>query len=248
MLAGASESSADDQLMAGTVYAIATAEGDPLAGELLAGHFKVAGMRPDQLNAPPLSFNPQLDILATYRSVPDGGVKGDTLYIRVVFDITDTAQRSIVIHELQHARDDRAAGSGSVRPAPGPTQVEMEATAFRVQGRYILEQMLAQAPADRAATAKRLVAQIDDLEGLGLLVEAVSDRARFAPVMAAITTAAIPQMAQDITTLMKSDSTTLEKILRSRIAFTYRLPPDQLPTLDGFVGESILRVPPPSRK
>jgi hypothetical protein len=124
----------------------------------------------------------------------------------------------------------------------------MEATAFRVQGRYVLEQMLAQAPADRAATAKRLVAQIQDLEGLGLLVEAVSDRARFAPVMAAITTAAIPQMAEDITTLMKSDSTTLKKSLLSRIAFTYELPPDQLPFLDGFVGESILRVPPSSRK
>ena len=248
MLAGASDSSAGDQLMAGTVYAIATADEDPLAGELLAGHFKVDGMLSAQLNALPVSSNPQLDILATYQSVPGGGMKGDTLYIRVVFDITDTAQRSIVIHELQHARDDRAAGSGSVRPAPGPTQVEMEATAFRVQGRYVLEQMLAQAPADRTATAQRLVAQIQDLEELGQLIEAVSDRARFAPVMAAITTAAIPQMAQDITILMKSDSTTLEESLRSRIAFTYGLNPDQLPTLDGFVGESILRVPPPSHK
>jgi hypothetical protein len=124
----------------------------------------------------------------------------------------------------------------------------MEATAFRAQGRYVLEQMLAQAPADRAATAKRLVAQIQDLEGLALLVEAVSDSARFAPVMAAITTAAIPEMAEDITSLMKSDSATLEKSLCSHIAATYGLPPDQLPTLDGFVGESILRVAPPGRK
>jgi glycine cleavage system regulatory protein len=108
--------------------------------------------------------------------------------------------------------------------------------------------MLAQAPADRAATAKRLLAQADDLEGLGLVVEAVSDRARFAPVMAAITTAATPLLAQDITNLMKKDSATLEKMLRDHIASTYGLLPGQFPFVDGFVGESLLRVPPPSRK
>jgi hypothetical protein len=130
------------------------------------------------------------------------------------------------------------------------TQLEMEVTAFRAQGRYVLEQVLAQAPADRAAAAQRLIAQIetgliDEILGLGMIIEAVSDRARFAPVMAAITTAASPMRAEDLTNLMKIDATRLEKHLRDLIVSLYKLPADQLPRLDGFLGESVLRVPPP---
>jgi hypothetical protein len=246
MLAGASDSSAGDQLMAGTVYAIAAAAGHPLAGDLLAGHVKVDGMLPAQLGA--LSPNPQVRLIAMYASEAGDGRKGDTLYVPVDLNINDISERSAVIHELRHALDDSAAGPGSVRPAPGLTQVEMEATAFRAQMRYVLEQMLAQAPADRAATAQRLMAQIEELEGLAMIVEAVSDRARFAPVMAAITTAAHPLRAEDIANLMKFDATTLEKHLRDRIMSTYGLPPDQIPKLDGFRGESTLRVPPPPPK
>jgi hypothetical protein len=244
MLAGASDSSAGDQLMAGTAYAIATAAGDPIAGDLLAGHFKVDGVLPAQLNAPPLSYNPQVVVIALYATAAGKGGKGDTLYMPTDFDITDVSQRATVIHELQHARDDGAATSESTHQA----QLDLEATAFRAEGRYVLEQMLAQAPADRAATAKRLLAQIHELDGLGIIVEAASDRARFAPAMDAITTAAIPEMANDMTALMNIDSTTLEKIFRDRIASTYGLAPDQVMLLDGFVGESILRLPPSGRK
>ena len=250
MLAGASDSSAGDQLMAGTVYAIATAEGDPLAGELLAGHFKVNGMLPAQLNAPSFSSNPNVTVLALYNSQSDGKAKGDTLYIRLDLDITDAFQRSEAIHELQHARDDGAVDPEADPPAHRITRVELEEHAYRAQGRYLLEQVLAQAPADRAATANRLLAQISRIGWIGMLIEADSDRARFTPAMVAIIAALrqTPKAAIFLPFLMIDDSTTLQREFSDRIASGYGFAPDEPALLDGFGRESILLLPPPSQK
>lgn len=246
MLAGASDSSAGDQLMAGTVYAIAMEARNPLADDLLAGHFKVAGMLRAQLRA--LIAKPNLVPEALYFSEATDGVKGDTLYIPVDLDITEIQQRSGVIHELQHARDDQAATSGSVSAERSLPMADLEANAFRVQGQFLLEQMVGQAPADRAMTAKRLAAQISELEGVGMIIVAVSDRARFESAIAAIASASPPEISVVITELLKREPATLEAHLRGVIASTYGLPPGQLATLDGFSGESILVVTPPSRK
>jgi hypothetical protein len=246
MLAGASDSSAGDQLMAGTVYVIAAEASNPLADELLAGHFKVAGMLRAQLGA--LIAKPNVVPEALYFSSANHGVKGDTLYIPVELDITDIEQRSGVVHELQHVRDDQAGPSGSVSAARPPQMAELEANAFRVQGQFVLEQMVAQAPADRATTAKRMAAQISELEGIGMILAAVSDRVRFESAIVAIASASPPEVSDVITELLKRSPAALEAHLQRVITSTYDLPPGQLATLNGFSGESILIFTPPSRK
>jgi hypothetical protein len=104
------------------------------------------------------------------------------MYMSTDFDITNLYHRSIVVHELEHARDD-----STVRAKVGfePTET-LESHAYLAQGRYLLDQMAAQAPAAQATTATRLATQVSDLALLGMFIHALSNRRRFEPLLVAI--------------------------------------------------------------
>ena len=86
------------------MLAVAKAESHPLFGDIAAGSVRV-----DEVPASAMPGGPAHN--ADYASVAqDTGHKGDTIYLPTGLDITNPYQRSVVVHELQHAVDDELAG------------------------------------------------------------------------------------------------------------------------------------------
>src|SRR4051812_42737331 len=104
MVAAASDSTPGDMVMAGAVYAVAAWANHPLADDIKAGRIKV-----DQLPGPA-----RHDAIAHYRAF-GLGEKGDTIYVHRDLDVTNLAHRLVIIHELEHALDDRETIAGHWR-------------------------------------------------------------------------------------------------------------------------------------
>jgi hypothetical protein len=85
------------------VYAIAHAEGNPLADDVKAGRIKVDEVR--IVPAPP-------GVTGVVASDVTTGLghreKGDTIYLSTDFKITNLAHRALVVHELEHAAGDKS--------------------------------------------------------------------------------------------------------------------------------------------
>lgn len=138
MLAGASDSTAGDMLMAAIVYAVAAAVKHQLQHELLGGTIKVDQVPKAQLGVAD----------ASYSTEGIGKDKGDTIYVPESLSIDNAAHRSQIIHELEHAVQDRGATSGLIR-------VEVELNAYRAQARYLLDQIAPLRGAQRDAAIKQ---------------------------------------------------------------------------------------------
>lgn len=234
MLAAASDSSPGDKVMAAAVYTIAVHVRSPTTARLLAGTLKVDALLPTAFAALPIPAS----VVAGYVTAAQGsGLKGDTMYMSTDFDITNLYHRSIVVHELEHAKDDSAVRA---KVAFEPTEA-LESHAYLAQGRYLLDQMAAQAPAAQAATATRLATQVSDLALLGMFMHALSNRARFEPLLVAIGAAAAPPVgAGAIATLLGRGLARLQTFLNATIRTRYNLAAGAKSPVDGPAGESIL--------
>jgi Domain of unknown function (DUF4157) len=235
MLAAASDSTPADRVAAGMVFTTARAAGLPIADEVKAGHVKVDAVEPSVFARIPGATGKA----AFYATVAqESGVKGDTIYLPTTLDITDLADRSVVVHELTHAQDDRAAGGGRVQSSPTD---QVEANAYRAQGRYLLLELEATPAASRPAVMTRVEGRAGVLAILGMVIESLADRRRFEPLVVALAAAGTPPVAEPaIRALLNRGAALLQADLLARIAKEAKLVPGQTSVLDGLAGESLV--------
>jgi hypothetical protein len=89
---------APDRAVSAAAYVLARREGLPEAADLLAGRIKV--------DAVPSTYLPH-NWHAMY-AAEGGTTKGDTVYLPSMLDVSTLEGQASIIHELQHAADDRA--------------------------------------------------------------------------------------------------------------------------------------------
>ena len=236
MLAAASDNTAGDKVMAGTAYAIAAAANHPMASDLLRGSIKV-----DALISRAFARLPGLrGALAIYITVAQGvGLKGDTVYVPTKLDIAKLGDRSAIIHELQHAQDDKAAS-----PTAPPRTVaarRLELAAFRTQARYILDEMVPQTAAQRRRSVTTLGGYLTGILIGALVLEGQRNPARYLPVLVPIIAVAKPpyrRNAAGVARMLTVPPATLETAVLRDIDTTYRLAPGAPKYIDGLAGES----------
>jgi hypothetical protein len=235
MLAAASDSTPADRVAAAMVFAIAREAGLPIAADVKAGRVKVDAVVPAVFARIPGAAA----LRAFYVTLAQqSGVKGDTIYLPTTFSITDLVDRSALVHELTHARDDRAAGGGHVQH--NPTQ-EIEANAYRAQGRYLLEELEATPATSRPTVMADVVGRAGALAIRGMLIESLANRPRFEPLVVAVAAAATPPVAEHtVKAWLNRGTAALQADLLTHIRAAYALTPDQTSVLDGLAGESLV--------
>jgi Domain of unknown function (DUF4157) len=235
MLAAASDSTPADRVAATMVFATARAARLPIADDVKAGRVKVDAVVPDVLKR----LAKKAGIRAFYvPGAQPSGLKGDTVYVPTDFSITSLADRSVLVHELIHASDDRAAGGAHIQPR---RTEDLEARAYRAQGRYLLEELEATPVASRSAVMADVVGRVGALALLGMLVETLADRPRYEPLVVAAAARARPPLTErDVQQLLDRGAEDIEDQLFNRINEDQKLTPDQTSVLDGLAGESIL--------
>ena len=234
MVNAAADGTAGDLALAAAVLAVAEAESHPLLGDVAAGRIHVDQVPPSAMPGGP-THN------ADYVSVAqDTGHKGDTIYLPSGLDITNPYQRSVVVHELRHAIDDKAAGGGKVQ---FQDKARLELAAYRAQGASLLSQLSGATGAARTALARQVGAEWGDLVLLGMLVASRSDRATADPLITLVNTEA-PAARQLppalLTGLLNRSVTNLETTAIGAIQAAYSLPAGAIAPLDGLAGESIV--------
>jgi hypothetical protein len=207
MQASAAGPDADDRLIAGCAYAIARAAGAPIASSLLSGDLHVDAVAPStaargrvvMAGAVAQYVRRPMPPVAPTPARPGGpgmALRGDTLYVPRDFRIDNAMHRSILLHELGHARQDLT-GIQSAHPAQTsavylPTFARDEYEAYRDGAIYLLEEV-----ATMSATA-RARAQYDIVSFLhvhrnpaylrALLLVAGANRARDEPFVTGVLT------------------------------------------------------------
>ena len=163
------------------MLAVAKAESHPLLGDLAAGSIHV-----DQVpaSAMPGGVAHNADYVSTAQ---DTGHKGDTIYLPTGLDITNAYQRSVVVHELRHAVDDKAAGGGKVQ---FQDKARLELEGYRAQGASLMSQLRDASTAARTAIARQIGAEWGDMVLLGMLLASRADRATADPLITLVNTEA----------------------------------------------------------
>jgi len=113
---------------------------------------------------------------ASYSSEGIDKDKGDTIYVPESLSIDDVAHRSQIIHELEHAVQDRGATSGLIR-------VEVELDAYRAQARYLLDQIAPLHGAQHDAAIKQAARITNAILIRALILESRRDRSTFEMVI-----------------------------------------------------------------
>ena len=170
----------------------------------------------------------------------DSGHKGDTIYLPSGLDITNPYQRSVVVHELRHAIDDKAAAGAKVQFLD---KAQLELAAYRAQGDSLLSQLSGTSGAPRTALARQIGAEWGDLVLLGMLVASRADRATADPLITLVNTeapAARQLPAALLTGLLGRSVANLETTAIRAIQAAYSLPAGAIAPLDGLAGESIV--------
>lgn len=237
MLAAASDSTPGDRALAATVYAVAAAAGNTMAADLLAGRLKVDALIPRAYNR--LAAGPRA-VAAYVSAAQAGGMKGDTIYVRTTLDVTNLYDRSVVIHELRHAEEDRA-GPRTGQPA-FPAKRQMELRAYRAQARYILEQLAAQ-PADARSRAAAPAARGGNVLLACLVLETHADVARFRPALEAVfgrVPAPMRRTPAQVGTILAIPAATIETAALQDIDATYGLAAGATGVVEGLAGESLI--------
>jgi Domain of unknown function (DUF4157) len=130
MIRGASDSTPDDRLLAGLVYAVAAQAKHGQAANILTGQIKVDALTPQNMKSIPGAGT----FAAFYVAEATGpGLKGDTLYMKTTFDIGKLEDRATAIHELTHAKQDEA----KTKPT-NVSKVVAEGEAYREEAKYVL--------------------------------------------------------------------------------------------------------------
>ncbi|MDB5133752.1 MAG: hypothetical protein JWP37_355 [Mucilaginibacter sp.] len=152
---------------------------DPLVDQLVHGNLKIDSVSPAQITK--FSGNP--DFLAFYSAFANAtGTKGKTLYIPKTLDLTNFYNKSAVIHELQHARDDF--NSGTARSSADSDRLELNA--YVTQARYVLDNILAAASEDEKnadVLTLRGPKGANELVYVGFLYVGLSDKTKYRPVL-----------------------------------------------------------------
>jgi hypothetical protein len=141
MINASSDSTEGDMVAAGAVFVIAAAAKHALTSAVRYGEIKV-----DE-RAKLKSGVEGLGAAALYRPAAsdlrlDHGprlLKGDTMYLLSSFDVTHLSDRDTVIHELQHADDDRKAASSG--PVVLASKLDLELAGYVAGARYTLEEI-----------------------------------------------------------------------------------------------------------
>jgi hypothetical protein len=239
MHAAASDSTPSDRAMAGAVYAVAAVAGLGVAGDVRAGRVKVDALIPRAFRRLP---GVGANVMAAYVTAAQGsGMKGDTMYLQTAFDITDTSQRSTLVHELDHAVADRA--SSPTGTVTFPNKVGLELRAYRAQARYILTQMEGQSAAERAATAARVAADQSSMVYGAALLEAQTDAARFQPlaeILFGVAPGTLARTPAQVGAMIALPAATIRTAVEADIARAYGLAPGDPGVTEGLAGESIL--------
>lgn len=234
MVNAAADGTAGDLALAAAVLAVAKAESHPLIGDIASGRLHV-----DQVPASAMPGGPSHN--ADYVTVAqDSGHKGDTIYLPSGLDITNPYQRSVVVHELRHAIDDKAAAGAKVQFLD---KAQLELAAYRAQGDSLLSQLSGTSGAPRTALARQIGAEWGDLVLLGMLVASRADRATADPLITLVNTeapAARQLPAALLTGLLGRSVANLETTAIRAIQAAYSLPAGAIAPLDGLAGESIV--------
>jgi hypothetical protein len=231
MIAAASDSTPGDLALAGAVYAIAESSGSPVAADVLAGRIKV-----DEV--PPSHF--QGAEWAAYMAMGNGS-KGDTVYLQTAFDPANLGHRGAVVHELQHAADDKA----STGAAPASTARDQhELRAYRRQARYLLDAIDPLSGGDRQTAVSDASTQWQPMTAYSMALEARADPARDGPILRAINAGAVAGAigSQDISAALTQPEPRVVAFTLSLIRAGYGMnTPAQLTVLgDGLAGDSLL--------
>lgn len=234
MLAAASDGTAGDLAQAATVITIAHAEGLPILADLMAGRVKV-----DQVPAARMPGGATHN--ADYISIAQGvGAKGDTVYLPTGASVTDAYQWSVVVHELQHVADDKAAGGGRVQWAD---RARTELAGYRAQGASIIRRLAATSGADRTTMVSQLATRLDPLLLGGMLVATRGSSATADPLITLINNqapAAQRAPAAGLTAAFAVPVAAMETRLLALIAQAYGFAPGARIALDGLSGDSIV--------
>jgi hypothetical protein len=228
MIAAASDSTPGDLALAGAVYVIAVASGSPVAGDVLAGRIKV-----DQVPRSELKGGEW----AAYQAA-GSGAKGDTVYLPTDFDPANLGHRGAVVHELAHAKDDKAAGTAVVAAA----RDQNELRAYRVQARFLLDTIAPLSGDERTNAVDEAATQWQPLTAYAMALEARSDVATFGPILGAVNQAATVGAIsrRDLTAALNMRMADVEAFALRLIRGAYKMPADPKILQDGLSGESIL--------
>jgi Domain of unknown function (DUF4157) len=244
MIAAASDNDPADRLFAGVVYAVATQAGNPMAFDILAGKIKIDALSPTSFaRLAGISFQNALYVAAAPINPAQSGFKGDTMYIETDLNIENVKDRAVIIHELKHASDDKAASAtGRVT---SPVQQFLELAAYEEQARYILDQMSTQSASDQVQMAKDAISPVNDGILLGGLIVGKSDPRKYQPLLerlfdAVPTTNPSHQNAAGVARLLGFPKSQLEHVLLDAIRQTYGITATTTTILEGQAGESVI--------
>jgi hypothetical protein len=239
MFAAASDNTAGDKVLAGTAYAIAAAGGSPMAGALLNGNLKVDALIPRAFARLPGLTGNETAIYVTIAQA--SGLKGDTVYLQTSININNLRDRSAVIHELQHAADDRAApGTG---PVQRPAKQQLELDAYRTQARYILGQMVSQTPDERRRSAVEVTSPTQSILFGALVLEGQTNPTRYRSILELIFGAASPPFRRtpaQIGGIMALPPATIESAVLQDIRAGYGITATDTGVTEGLAGESLI--------
>ncbi|MEO8174225.1 MAG: DUF4157 domain-containing protein, partial [Sediminibacterium sp.] len=200
---------------------------DPLIEDLAHGRLKIDKVSVAKLKQ--ISGNP--DFLAFYSPVaPLSGLKGKTLYLPDNINMTNAYDRSMVIHELQHARDDLKAGSKITQL----DSARLEFNAYVSQAKYLLDAILS-APSDteKDAIASK-ISVASELVYLGFVSVALSNKTLYKPALVRIwnfAPAAIAAVKPD--KLLSIDPVVFESKFIAAIQAGYKFTSGQTTTAGG---------------
>ena len=171
MRVGGSDGTPGDMVAAAALYAIAVAASHPLAADVKAGRIKVDEMHVAEE--------------AVYAPTGSGGLrKGDTIYVKPSFDVSDLLDRATAIHELEHARQDKAESSPAVKSGS-----ELEPDAYVAGARYALLEIAGLPEKARPAAVKKLSLAWSRVDMYAAVVAGNAAADRLLPVLKAINAA-----------------------------------------------------------
>jgi hypothetical protein len=242
MISAGSDSTPGDMVMAAGVYAVAATEGLPIARDIAAGRIKI-DMLPGK--APPAET-------AKY-SPTARGTKGDTIYVYSDLDVSDLDDRSIVIHELEHAETDKNAPAGQVSFVRHDDE---EARAYGTQASYQLRKIAARSGDAHDTAVRQVGSKLDEKAMLALILEHHRVRehqlaTRYELIIVELNAAAPSQIRRtttDLAATMGESEADLTQELKVQIQHDYRLldhqgneiPEQKQAPVEGLSGESAL--------
>jgi hypothetical protein len=164
-----------------------------------------------------------------YMPTGSGGLrKGDTIYVRPTFDVGDLGDRDMAIHELEHARQDKAETTKVVKSG-----AELEPDAYVAGSRYLLEEIAAMPEKKRPDVIKKVAADWADFDMYAAVIAAKASPDTLMPVLKAINAARKKDSQFDDFVLKKPDNE-LRELIVDRLGSSART----RTTLSGFSGES----------